>query len=195
MKTKTVKQTITKKYLEFKDFDDFKRNIDIRELIKKNDEWIKDIYNSYVDVEDTLINCFARLKKNWNVEYSDFNYELNPLNPSNDELFITPHSLRRAVHDEEDDLFLPPHIGFYVSYNEEKHINIEHILLYNDHVDAVLYKRLEDFMLEYERALKEWIHIFYESYDYINIILDEIWFRIELGEIKIKEGWEVERKK
>ena len=201
MKTKIEKQTITKKYLEFENFEDFKNNINVDMLIKKNEEWIKDIINSYIElklfvkelyVEDNIQNSFATLNNEWGIEYSEFNYSINPLYPSGDEFYIMAETLRRAVHDEEDELFLPHHIGFYISYDEgacTHNINIDHILNYNDHVDTVLYKRLEDFLYEYEKGIKKWIINFYENFDFHNIILQEVWARIEDKHIVITEDY------
>ena len=192
---KTIKniKTTPSKYFEFDDFDDFKKNVDIDKLIKKNEEWINDILNSFIEIY--VKDNFVSLNNEWDIESHELHYVVNPLYPSGDEFYIMAETLRRAVHDEEDELFLPPHIGFYVGYDEgacTHNINIDHILNYNDHVDGVLYKRLEDFLLEYEQMLKEWIKFFYENQNFHNIIIAEVWARIEDKHIKITEGYIIE---
>ena len=56
MKTVENTKTITTKYLEFENFDDFKENININKLIEKNDDFIDNIYGEFLEfsVEDNI---------------------------------------------------------------------------------------------------------------------------------------------
>ena len=134
--------------------------------------------------------------QDWGIEYSDFNYSVNPLYARDDKFYITADTLRRAVCDEEDELYLMSNIGFYVGHRGggicTQNTNIDDVIMNNGHVDADLFSRLEDFLLEFERGIKEWIKFFYKDFDFHNIILGEIWCNIELEEIKITEGHEIE---
>ena len=198
MKTVTKKQTITKKYLEFESFEDFERNIDIQQLRQKNSDYIDNVYDEFLEltVEDNIEHTFGVLMQDWGIEYSDFNYSVNPLYARDDKFYITEDTLRRAVDDDDDELHLTPNIGFWFVHRGggvcTQNTNIDDVIMNNGHVDADLFSRLEDFLLEFEKGLKEWIKFFYEDFDFHDIILAEIWFRIELEEIKITEGHEIE---
>ena len=198
MKTYEKTKTITSKYLSFENFEDFKENVDIQEVIKKNDDFIDNTYDDFLEmtVEDNIQHTFGVLMQEWGIEYSDFQYEVNPLYARNDKFFITADTLRRAVDDYNDELYLVSNIGFYVGHSGggacTQNTNIDDVIMNNNHVDADLFGRLEDFLIEFEKGIKEWIRFFYEEFDFHNLILDEIWFRIELGEIQLTEGCEIE---